>query len=208
MVCPRIFKVSSGFFAVFAAALFPYSRAYALSVRALLNGGYEKITVDSQDESKDISLSGYTVGALAGVGILDSIPGFSLLALGALRQESLKHEAEGIELTLNSTLVGAEVGPEFSLIPLLRIQALVGYDYKLSGKIKSKIDGLGTDAQEDLSQYGRFNVTGRALLTLAPTISLGLEPSYHSGSFKAKGEDSEKQNFTGFSAKAVVAFTL
>jgi|GEM_PF-5927090 len=195
------------------ASLFPCASAYALSVRALVNGGYVKLNADTEDargNKLDHELKGYTVGALAGVGFLDTVPGFSLLALGGLRYENMENDGEYYTVKLNPTMAAFEVGPEFSVIPLLRLQAVVGYDMAISGKAKYefKSSGLSVNSEEDLKSLSRFNVTGRALFTIAPLISAGLEPSYHSGKFEVDTKNAKTNDFSGFSIKGVIAFTL
>jgi hypothetical protein len=174
-------------------------------------GGYENLQIEkSEEETSDPNAAkGYTLQGLGEVGFLDSVPGFSLLAGGGLRYSSLKAKEIAVESTLTPLMAAVEAGVEFSAIPLLRLQGLVGYDYGLSGKYE--LEGDGVDLSLDLKKFNRVSISARALLTVAPFVSLGLEPTWYTGEFGIKENDGIKVDdvdFTGWAVKAVAAFTL
>jgi len=196
--------------------------AHAVSFRVVTGGGYESLQAekDDDDEKTPKPANGYTLEALAEVGFLDTVPGFSLLAGGGLRTSSLKAKEEGYKVTLNPTMIAGEFGAEFSLIPLLRLQLIAGYDLGIAGGVKVEASsaatsglGAGTLMSEtyDFDTFGRFGITGRLLFTVAPFLSVGLEPTWYTGNYKVEEKDGFKADevkYTGYAAKAVLAFTL
>ena len=189
--------------------------ALAVSFRVVAGGGYESLHPEKDEGETETPKpqKGYALQALGEVGFLDTVPGFSLLAGGGLRYSKLSSKDEGFEFTIDPLMVAGEFGAEFSVIPLLRVQALVGYDSSLSGKTKveGETDGVPVSESIDFEYFRRFQVSGRALVTAAPFLSVGLEPTYFTGSLKWKSEggiESPESKFSGFAIKAVAAFTL
>ncbi|MCA2961498.1 MAG: hypothetical protein IOD12_14700 [Silvanigrellales bacterium] len=191
------------------------AEARAVSFRVVAGGGYEKLQEEKQEgvEKTPDPLAGYALQALGELGFLDSMPGFSLLAGGGFRYSVLSSKSDGLEYTINPLMAAAEFGAEFSMLPMLRVQGLLGYDHALQGDAKIKGD-LGTtrvDEKFEIEDFTRFQISARALVTVAPFVSLGLEPSYFRGSWKLKQKDLfivETEDFSGFAIKAVAAFTL
>lgn len=187
------------------------AEARAVSFRVVAGGGYESVQFEKEESDPETPkpFTGYALQALGEVGFLDTVPGFSLLAGGGLRYSKITAKDGDSESTLNPLMVAGEFGAEFSLIPLLRVQALVGYDSSISGEYELK--GGGNSYSFDLDYFRRFQVSARALVTAAPFLSVGLEPVYFTGSSKVKDTDNlglEESKFSGYAIKAVAAFTL
>ena len=204
-----------------AGALGASFEAHAVSLRVVAGAGYENMQVEKDDDNDKTPkpATGYTLEALGEVGFLDTVPGFSLLAGGGLRTSSLTVKEDDIRGTLNPTMLAAEFGAEFSLIPLLRVQAIAGYDLgiaggaKVEGKIQNAVTGNSVTISEtyDFDTFGRFGLTGRLLFSVAPFLSVGLEPTWYTGNYKLESKNGFKPDeakYTGYAAKAVVAFTL
>jgi hypothetical protein len=208
-------------------SFFAFASAQAASLRLMANVGYSSATLEAKENSgeEDSTAKGYTVGALVGVGFLDGMPGFSLLANGGLKISGLKADEATSEAVITPLQATVEAGAEFSAIPLLRLQALLGYDHLLSGKNvvkpKSAPSGWPSELEADLKKFNTLNLTGRALLTVAPFVSIGLEPtlllsgkyatkaaSVTVGNEKINFEESESKIKSGYSIKAVLAITL
>lgn len=195
---------------------FVVSRAEAVSFRVVAGGGYETLQGEKRegaDAQEPEPFKGYALQALGEVGFLDSVPGFSLLAGGGLRYAGLSAEQSGLKVETSVVMAAGEFGAEFSALPLLRLQGLVGYDYGLSGEVKfsGKVGSVEIDSSNDLDYFNRFQVSARALFTVAPFLSLGVEPAYFTGKFRLKPEGDEEmkqQKFSGYAVKAVAAFTL
>jgi hypothetical protein len=193
------------------------SQAQALSLRVIGGAGYESITGEKKDgEAKDPEpFTGYSVSAVGNVGFFDSIPGFSLFAGGGLRYLTLSNEEKtddgiNVESTTSETFGVLEAGAEFSMIPLLRLQALTTYELGLSGE--AKVKAQGTETKLKFEKFNRLGLSGRATMSVIPFLSVGLEPTYYMN-IKSKVEDKtgdstdkSDSNATGFAIKAIAAF--
>jgi hypothetical protein len=217
-------KISVFFLFLIVSPVFFYSNAKALSLRLYGGGGFESLNID-EEGYKDDSFIGYSVSGIANVGFFDTIPGFSLFAGGGIRQLATKLEGTiyGFKSSLkfSSTLAVVEGGAEFSMIPLLRLQALGTYEYALNGKVETSAEGidpttnnpLKITTNNDIDKFARFGLGARALLTVMPFLSVGLEPTYYMNlklklkdlSLNVKNTDA---NGSGYAIKGLVAFVF
>ena len=195
--------------------------SFAASFRIVAGGGYEKMQIEKPDGAVNTPkpLTGYGLSAMAEVGFLDSIPGFSLLGGVGLRYASVTEKSDNVKTTWNPTTAVVEFGPEFSLIPLLRVQALATAEVHIAGEYETvykpnedstkENEGLSTEKLK-MKNFKKYGVTARVLYTVAPFVSIGLEPSYSLGSttFESDGDDPSKVDFSSLGLKLVAAVTL
>ena len=203
-----------------------FSAAEAVSVRVVGGVGYGSITSEKKEgaEKDPEPITGWTASAIGEVGFFDSIPGFSLLGGAGLKYYSLSSNIDDVTSTFKPLNGLAEVGAEFSLVPMLRLQGLVSYELLLAATSEAKgtSDGKDFEAKLKVEKFEKIGLTGRALFTVAPFVSVGVAPTYTFGKLKQKVESvkfdgvepsgvdksSTESKFTGWDAQLVLAITL
>jgi hypothetical protein len=179
-------------------------------LRIMGNGGYLKLTSEGINDWKP-EYAGFDGALRAQYDVFSPVPGLSLFAGVGLGQmlTIYKETYLGLayDVTYQETYIPAEVGVQFSLIPMLRLQAAAQYQHGLNGETGGSVGGVDL-AKHSMDSSSRVLLTGRALLTVAPFISAGIYGDVLA-SGKLKIENSDSANWdSGFEGGAVVALSF
>lgn len=197
-------------------------------IRAIAGAGLSQVTPTDGDwklPSED-SLTGYDVRLVGQIDVLSPIPLLSIFAgpsvqLGKAVREYKKSvaitvngEAKGeqettLTETLDSKSAGVEVGAQFSVVGLLRLQAAGHYNLDLSNtyKIEAPVSSITANKEFTLSSGSEMGFTIRGLMTPFPFLMAGIEYGVTSGSRKYKDETSDFK-FDSWSARALVGVSF
>ena len=179
--------------------LLPFAAHAGVSV--LGGAGLDTLKQTSPDAGKGDELKGLSIGALARFDIV-SLGVAGIYGGAGLRYLSLSRDVSSVKVTVTGTAAEAELGGRFSVIPaLLGIEGGVVYDYGLSGK--SKVEAGGISVETDLDSMSRLGLAARALVSLAPLVSAGLELGYNTADIKVKGSSASQAN--GYNVRGVVS---
>lgn len=208
----RLAHVVAGGTLVCAAAASTVSQE-AFAFRLIAGLGYESLQTEkmNNEATEPKALTGLDLEALAQFELF-GVPGFALIGGAGLKNAILSSEDtdQGVktESDFNLTHVNVEAGAQFSALPLLTLQAVAGYDFGVAGNAEVKTRGTTIDV--DVEGSNRFHLTGRALLTVFPFLSVGLGGSWFQGELETKADNFPKQtrDFDGYAVKGLVSFAL
>lgn len=195
--------------------------AFAVGVRIIGSAGYASMdSTSKEDNAKTKTFTGYDLGLIGQANVIDLAPGLGLVAGGGLRRAVVSHKDGDTVTIVSPTAIALEAGVEFSALPLITLQGLVGYDMGIMGDVVSTdVAGLG-DLKGELSAGGQFNVSARALFTVLPFLSVGVEPTWYTGSFEIKeskdyekykaviSADARKFDYSGYAIRALASFSI
>ena len=213
--------VHSVFFTAAAFVTLHSQSAFAWGFRVLAGGGYENFHVPEQDSggfSQDAhSLTGGNIELIGQAELIDIVPTVKVIGGVGVKKSflSFKQTVSGSEVTrkFSPQTFGPEAGIQIGLIPLITVQAVAGYDFGIGGET-SKLAGASKaeTVTGNFDSQGQFNLAGRALLTLFPLVSAGVEAGWASGKckFKDKTEDtvSPEYKYTSYHINALVSLSL
>ena len=203
--------------------------AFAWGFRLLAGGGYENFQIEDTDtdgngtKEKPKAATGANIGLVGQAELIDIVPTVKIVGGLGLKKSFLSSTTSigSLDITtkLSPQTVGPEAGLQIGLIPLITVQAVAGYDFGLGGTIQTTLKSTGsaatletTPSKGTFDSHGQFHLTGRALLTVFPLVSAGLEAGWQSGKFKYKDKDdsvlSKETKYSGYKINAVVSLSL
>lgn len=204
-------KLSLAAKALAVAGLCSISSVANADIRVFAGVGYDSITVKADEDDADQDdreSSGLSYQLLGQYDVFGPLPGLDVFVGGGLRGQSLTYEDGPLTLTWTAQLATGEAGVNVGLIPLVTLQAALGYDYGISGETEAEITGQGSSTA-DTDSYSRMRLAGRAFFTPLPLFRVGAEVSFYPvGSYTADAEGAKAHDLSGWGAMVTGGIAL
>ena len=190
------------------------ANAVPLQVGILIEPGYEYRTLkDIGPDEEKFKMAGLSGSAIAQIMLVTKSPVVPFLGLGYnFTQLEGKKSIQDKDLTITykghqSAIVEAGLG--FVLNKKFRLEVFGDYQQLLAGDIKVKPEDSddNTEKVDTKIKFGenmKYRVGARFFVTAWKRFDFGISGAYNLGNVRAKVEEAEKVDFTGFQANLVV----